>query len=119
MALEQHRKTFNDGFVSVMKQETIRNAAKKVIGHKPIEIAKLRFSETSIREMDIQFADSIGGQLDMKIEVLNAPVFNQKSVDKFTVQLRDENYSIIKTDKYKNSLYLYLQRVGEQLDESE
>ncbi|MDO8159125.1 phage head-tail adapter protein [Bacillus toyonensis] len=119
MAIEQHRKTFNDGFVNVMKQETIRNAAKKVIGHKPIEIAKLRFSETSIREMDINFAESVGLQLDMKIEVLNAPVFNRKSVDKLTIQLRDENYSIIKTDKSKNSLYLYLQRIGEQLDESE
>ncbi|PHG70351.1 phage head-tail adapter protein [Bacillus toyonensis] len=119
MALEQHRKTFNDGFVNVMKQETIRNAAKKVIGHNNVVVAKLRFSEMSVREMDIQFAESVGGQLDMKIEVLNAPIFNSKNVDKLTIQLRDENYSIIKTDKSKNSLYLYLQRIGEQLDESE
>lgn len=118
MVIEQHRKTFNDGFVSVMKQETIRNAAKKVIGHKPIEITKLRFNEMSFREVDIQFAESIGGQLDMKIEVLNAPVFNSKNVSRLTIQLRDENYSIIKTDKYKKSLYLYLQKVGD-IDESQ
>lgn len=117
MAIEQHRKTFNDGFVSVMKQETIRNAAKKVIGHKPIEIAKLRFSEMSFREVDIQFAESIGGQLDRKIEVLNAPVFNSKNADKLTICLQDDNYSIIKTDRYKKSLFLYLQKVGD-LDES-
>ncbi|EJV41736.1 hypothetical protein [Bacillus toyonensis] len=118
MALEQHRKTFNDGFVNVVRQETIRNATKKVIGHENIVIAKLRFNESSIREMDIQFVESIGEQLDMKIEVLNAPVFNQKSVDKLTIQLRDEHYSIIKTDKYKNSLYLFLQKIGGS-DESE
>ncbi|MBJ8054688.1 phage head-tail adapter protein [Bacillus cereus] len=118
MALEQHRKTFNDGFVNVMKQETIRNAVKKVIGHNNVVVAKLRFNETSIREMDIQFAESVGEQLDMKIEVLNAPVFNGKNVDRLTIQLRDENYSIIKTDRYKKSLYLYLQKVG-GLDDTE
>ncbi|MGE6313408.1 phage head-tail adapter protein [Bacillus cereus] len=112
MAIEQHRKTFNDGFVSVMNQETIRNAAKKVIGHRNVEIAKLRFNEMSFREMDIQLAESVGGQLDMKIEVLNAPVFSSKNVDRLTINLRDENYSIIKTDRYKKSLFLYLQKVG-------
>jgi len=116
MALEQHRKTFNDGFITVNKRETIRNAAKKVIGHENVEIAKLRFSEKSFREMDIQFAESIGEQLDLKIEVLYAPIFKQRSVDKLTIKLREEDYSIIKSDRFKNSLFLYLQKVGDHDD---
>lgn len=118
MAIEQHRKTFNDGFVSVMESRTIRNSAKKVIGHEKVEIIKLRFSEKSCREVDIQFAESIGEKLDIKIETLYAPVFKRKDVDKLTVSLRGDSYSIIKTDRFKNSLFLYLQRLG-GIDESE
>ncbi|MBH0335370.1 phage head-tail adapter protein, partial [Bacillus thuringiensis] len=53
MAIERHRKTYNDGFVSVIEKKTIRNATKKVIGYENVEMIKLRFAELSCREMDI------------------------------------------------------------------
>ncbi|QWH10351.1 phage head-tail adapter protein [Bacillus mycoides] len=118
MAIERHRKTYNDGFVSVMKKKTIRNSAKKVIGYENVEIIKLRFSELSCREIDIQLASSIGKQLDMKIETLFAPVFKDKDVDSLTLKLRGASYSIIKADRFKNNMFLYLQKVG-GLDDTE
>ncbi|PFJ19029.1 phage head-tail adapter protein [Bacillus cereus] len=112
MAIEQHRKTFNDGFISVMESKTKRNANKKVIGHDVVEVMKLRFSELSCREADIQFAESIDKKLDMKIETLFAPLFRNKDVDSLTIELRGHSYSIIKADRFKNSMFLYLQKVG-------
>ncbi|WP_242321691.1 phage head-tail adapter protein, partial [Bacillus cereus group sp. BfR-BA-01312] len=99
MAIEQHRKTFNDGLVSVKESNTIRNSTKKVIGRKNVEIIKLRFSELSCREADIQFAESIDKKLDMKIETLYAPMFKNKDVDSLTIELRGHSYSIIKADR--------------------
>ncbi len=110
--MKQHRKTYNDGFISVMESKTKRNANKKVIGHDVVEVMKLRFSEKSFREVDIQFAESIGEKIDIKIETLFAPVFKRDDIDKLTIVLRGVSYSIIKTDRFKNSLFLYLQKVG-------
>ncbi|MEB9880147.1 phage head-tail adapter protein [Bacillus cereus] len=118
MAIERHRKTYNDGFVSVMENKTIRNTTKKVIGHEPVEIIKLRFAELSCREIDIQLVQSVGKQLDMKIETLYAPIFKKKDVGKLTLKLRGVSYSIIKADRFKNSMFLYLQKVG-GLDDTE
>lgn len=118
MVIEQHRKTYNDGFVSVMEKKSILNATKKVIGYDYNEIIKLRFSELSCREIDIQLAESVGKQLDMKIETLYAPIFKKKDVGKLTLKLRGVSYSIIKADRFKNSMYLYLQKVG-GLDDTE
>lgn len=118
MAIERHRKTYNDGFISVKEKKTIRNSAKKVIGRENVEIIKLRFSELSCREADIQFAESIDKKLDMKIETLYAPMFKNKDVDNLTIKLRGHFYSIIKADCFKNSMYLYLQKVG-GLDDTE
>jgi len=118
MAIERHRKTYNDGFVSVMEKKTIRNATKKVIGYENVEIIKLRFAELSCREIDIQLVNSVGKQLDMKIETLYAPIFKKKDVDNLTLKLRGVSYSIIKADRFKNSMYLYLQKVG-GLDDTE
>ncbi|PYE95035.1 phage head-tail adapter protein [Bacillus sp. 196mf] len=112
MAIEQHRKTFNDGLISVKESKTIRNSAKKVIGRENVEIIKLRFSELSCREVDIQYAESIDKKLDMKIETLYAPMFKNKDVDSLIIELRGRSYSIIKADRFKNSMYLYLQKVG-------
>ncbi|MBR9689168.1 phage head-tail adapter protein [Bacillus cereus] len=112
MAIERHRKTYNDGFVSVMERKSIRNATKKVIGHDYVEIMKLKFSELSCREDDIQLVKSMGKQLDMKIETLFAPIFRKKDVDKLAIKLRGVSYSIIKADRFKNSMFLYLQKVG-------
>ncbi|KIP27935.1 hypothetical protein [Bacillus thuringiensis] len=118
MAIERHRKTYNDGFVSVMERKSIRNATKKVIGHDYVEIMKLKFSELSCREDDIQLVKSMGKQLDMKIETLYAPLFKRKDVDNLTLKLRGVSYSVIKADRFKNSMYLYLQKVG-GLDDTE
>ncbi|MDM5430834.1 phage head-tail adapter protein [Bacillus mycoides] len=118
MAIEQHRKTYNDGFVSVMEKKTIRNATKKVIGYDNVEIIKLRFSELSCREDDIRLVESVGKQLSMKIETLYAPIFKRKDADSLTLKLRGVSYSIIKADRFKNSMYLYLQKVG-GLDDAE
>ncbi|PGQ36667.1 phage head-tail adapter protein [Bacillus thuringiensis] len=118
MVIEQHRKTFNDGFISVKESKTIRNSAKKVIGRENVEIIRLRFSELSCREVDIQFAESIDKKLDMKIETLYAPMFKNKDVDSLIIELRGHSYSIIKADRFKNSMYLYLQKVG-GLDDTE
>ncbi|MEF8682006.1 UNVERIFIED_CONTAM: phage head-tail adapter protein [Bacillus cereus] len=118
MAIERHRKTYNDGFVSVMERKSIRNATKKVIGHDYVEIMKLKFSELSCREDDIQLVKSMGKQLDMKIETLYAPIFKRKDVDNLTLKLRGVSYSVIKADRFKNSMYLYLQKVG-GLDDTE
>ncbi|MET3203101.1 UNVERIFIED_ORG: hypothetical protein ABID75_006087 [Bacillus proteolyticus] len=112
MAIERHRKTYNDGIASVMTRKSIRNDAKKVIGHEYVEILKLKFSELSCREIDIQLVESIGKQLDLKIETLYAPIFKDKDVDKLTLKLHGVSYSIVKADRFKNSMYLYLQKVG-------
>ncbi|PFQ42777.1 phage head-tail adapter protein [Bacillus cereus] len=116
MVIEQHRKTFNDGFISVMEYRTIRNATQKIIGRDNVEIIKLRFSELSCREIDIQLVESVGKKLDMKIETLYAPMLKNKDVDSLTIELRGHYYSIIKADRFKNSMYLYLQKVGGQDD---
>ncbi|EEM44275.1 phage head-tail adapter protein [Bacillus cereus] len=118
MAIERHRKTYNDGFVSVMEKKTIRNATKKVIGYENVEMIKLRFAELSCREMDIQLVNSVGKQLDRKIETLYAPIFQKKDVDNLTLKLRGVSYSIIKADCFQNSMFLYLQKVGD-LDDTE
>ncbi|MGN4423421.1 phage head-tail adapter protein [Bacillus cereus group sp. MYBK30-1] len=112
MAIERHRKTYNDGFVSVMEKKTIRNATKKVIGYENVEIIELKFAELSCREVDIQLVNSMGKQLDMKIETLFAPILKNKDVDNLTVKLRNVPYSVIKADRSKNNMYLYLQKVG-------
>ncbi|HDX9587593.1 TPA: phage head-tail adapter protein [Bacillus pseudomycoides] len=112
MAIKQYRKTYNDGFITILEPKTIRNANKKVIGKETVEVMKLRFSEMSFRETDIQLAESLGEKLDMKIETLYPPTFKQHDISKLTVVLRGESYSIIKTDRFRNSLYLYLQKVG-------
>ncbi|HDR7220375.1 phage head-tail adapter protein [Bacillus paranthracis] len=118
MAIERHRKTYNDGIASVMEKKTIRNSAKKIIGYDNVEIIKLRFSELSCREVDIQLVQSFGKQLDMKIETLFAPILKNKDVDNLTVKLRNVSYSVIKADRSKNNMYLYLQKVG-GLDDTE
>lgn len=118
MAIERHRKTYKDGFVSVIEKKTIRNATKKVIGYENVEIIKLRFAELSCREMDMQLVNSVGKQLDRKIETLYAPIFKRKDVDNLTLKLRGVSYSIIKADRFKNSMYFYLQKVG-GLDDTE
>lgn len=112
MAIERHRKTYNDGIASVMEKTTIRNSTKKIIGYDNVEIIKLRFAELSCREVDIQLVQSFGKQLDMKIETLFAPILKSKDVDSLTVKLRGVSYSIVKADRYKNNMYLYLQKVG-------
>ena len=112
MAIERYRKTYNDGIASVLERKSIRNATKKVIGHDYVEVTKLKFSELSCREDDINLVNSMGKQLDMKIETLFAPIFRDKDVDKLALKLRGVSYSIVKTDRYKNNMYLYLQKVG-------
>ncbi|MBH0334958.1 phage head-tail adapter protein, partial [Bacillus thuringiensis] len=47
-----------------------------------------------------------------------APIFKRKDVDNLTLKLRGVSYSIIKADRFKNSMYFYLQKVG-GLDDTE
>ncbi|MEB9549533.1 phage head-tail adapter protein [Bacillus cereus] len=112
MVIKQHRKTYNDGIVSVQKLKTIRNANKKVIGQELAEVMRLRFSEMSARDTDIELCKGLGKKLDMKIETLYPPKFKEHDMEALTVVLRGAKYSVIKTDRFRTSLYLYLQKVG-------
>ncbi|MDA2567512.1 phage head-tail adapter protein [Bacillus cereus] len=113
MVIEQYRKTYNDGILTVQETKTIRNANKKVIGRENVDIMQLRFSELSFRETDIELCKGFGKKLDIKVETPYPPNFKSHDVDVLTIVLRGQSYSIIKTDRFKRSLYLYLQRVGE------
>ncbi|MED1382070.1 phage head-tail adapter protein [Bacillus mycoides] len=113
MAIKQYRKTYNDGYLIVQEMKTIRNTNKKAIGREPVEIMRLRFAELSFRETDVEVCNGLGKKLDIKVETPYPPHFKSRDVDALTIALRDQTYSIIKTDRSKQNLYMYLQRVGD------
>ncbi|MGR5966934.1 phage head-tail adapter protein [Bacillus cereus] len=116
MALKLYRKTYNDGILIVQEMKTIRNANKKVIGRELVDIMQLRFSEISFRETDITLCKGLGKKLDIKVETPYPPKFTSRDTDALTIVLRGRSYSVIKTDRSCNSLFWYLQRVGEYSD---
>ncbi|PGS60129.1 phage head-tail adapter protein, partial [Bacillus cereus] len=53
---------------------------------------------------------------DIKVETPYPPKFTLCDRDVLTIVLRGQSYSIIKTDRFKQNLYLYLQKVGGNSD---
>ena len=105
--------TFNDGVLFICKPESdyssfnaVKNPTKKTELDK---ILKLNYDEMSRREQDLQFAESQGRNLTMKVKTR---LRNQ--VTKFhQVLIEDVLYSIIDLDKDRDGaeMYLYLEEV--------
>lgn len=103
--------TFNDGIVHVYKSKENNssfNAARNVQSINDLQfIVKLEFSEMYKREEDLNFAESLGRNLNLKIKTL---MF--KDIDSSCQAIINETlYSLIKIDfsKQEQCMYLYLE----------
>lgn len=105
--------TFNDGVLFICKPESeyssfnaVKNLSRRVDLEK---IGKLNFDEMSRREQDLQFAESQGRNLTVKVKTRL-----QSRVTKFhQVLIEDTLYSIIDLDidRNRSEMYLFLEEV--------
>ena len=105
--------TFNDGVLFICKPESdhstfnaVKNPKKKTELDKTL---KLNYDEMSRREQDLQFAESQGRNLTLKVKTRL-----RSQVTKFhQVLIEDMLYSIIDLDidRDRSEMYLYLEEV--------
>lgn len=105
--------TFNDGVLFICKPESDHssfNAVKNPIKKTELDkILKLNYDEMSRREQDLQFAESQGRNLTLKVKTRL-----RSQVTKFhQVLIGDMLYSIIYLDinRDKSEMYFYLEEV--------
>ena len=102
---------YNDGMLYVceqLQQDADFSAVKNVRSMKDLnKILKLAYEEKSKRDEDIQFAESIGRSLSMKVKTRASEKVD--STKKITIE--DKLYSIINIDHDRTAkeMYLYLE----------
>lgn len=105
--------TFNDGVLYVCKPEAERssfNAVRNPTVEADLEkIIKLDFDETSRRDQDLDFAESQGRSLNMKVKTRLRPEVTKHHQVLIGAML----YSIIYIDynRDRGEMYLYLEEV--------
>ena len=105
--------TFNDGVLFVCRPESDQssfNAVKNPTKKSDLDrILKLNFDEMSRREQDLQFAESQGRNLTLKVKTR----WHGKVTKSHQVLIGDMLYSIIDLDqdRDKSEMYLYLEEV--------
>lgn len=107
------KKIYNDGYIRVYKENPINtgfNAKKNINSLDNLElIVKLAYEECSKREQDLDFAESSGRSLNIK---LKTPLF--KNIENsYKVTIEKTLYDIIYTDVDRKNmeLYFYLEEV--------
>lgn len=102
---------YNDGMLYVCEQrqqDTDFSAVKNARSMKDLnKILKLAYEEKSKRDEDIQFAESIGRSLSMKVKTRS----NEKVDSTKKITIGDKLYSIINIDHDRTAkeMYLYLE----------
>lgn len=104
---------FNDGYINIYNEKpdiTDFNAKKNIKNFNNLDfVAKLAYEECSKRQQDLDFAESNGKTLTLKIKT--RLIHNLNSNQKITIE--DDLYDIIDIDydKKKQEIYFYLERV--------
>lgn len=107
------RKAYNDGVLWVVDPPTeqtdfgaVKNQTKASALNK---LLKLSFHEMSRRDSDIEFAESMGRQLSLKVKTIHHPAADAAK----DVLIGDMLYSIVKldVDRQMHEMYLYLEEV--------
>ncbi|MBP3951129.1 head-tail adaptor protein [Bacillus suaedae] len=113
--MEQHRETFNDGFLEYGRNVTRRTEKGKRAGKEFIPEGKLAFRLMNARDSDYMFAGSMGSSLDLKIKTRFPPSFLNISKSDMLCVIDNNEFEVIKVDhdREKRYLYFYLQKVGE------
>ena len=102
---------YNDGMLYVCgqrQQDTDFSAVKNARSMKDLnKILKLAYEEKSKRDEDIQFAESIGRSLSMKVKTRS----HEKVDSTKKITIGDKLYSIINIDHDRTTkeMYLYLE----------
>lgn len=102
---------YNDGMLYVCEQrqqDTDFSAVKNARSMKDLnKILKLAYEEKSKRDEDIQFAESIGRSLSMKVKTRS----HEKVDSTKKITIGDKLYSIINIDHDRTTkeMYLYLE----------
>lgn len=102
---------YNDGMLYVCEQrqqDTDFSAVKNARSMKDLnKILKLAYEEKSKRDEDIQFAESIGRSLSMKVKARS----HEKVDSTKKITIGDKLYSIINIDHDRTAkeMYLYLE----------
>lgn len=110
--MKAYRETFNDGFLSYGRKQTIRSNGKRA-GETFKEEGKLAFKVMSCRDSDYQLIGIMGSSLDYKVKTLFPPSFKTINKNKLKVKISNTEFDVIKVDSEGNKyLYFYLQEVG-------
>lgn len=105
--------TFNDGVLWVCRPETassdfgaVKNTSKR---NQLVRVGKLNFKEMSKRDQDLEFAESQGRTLNMKVKCVLWPKVNAMH----QILIGKVLYSIINLDQDRKAqeMYLYLEEV--------
>ncbi len=104
---------FNDGVLKICEPEDDQTDFSAVTNTDSVDdlevIYKLNFSELSKRDQDLQFAESLGRTLNLKVKCRYVGGINKLNL----VLIGDMLYSIINMDedRARKELYLYLEEV--------
>ena len=111
--MEKHD-PFNDGFMIFGFNKTLYSG-KKSIGKEFEKKGTLAFTEMSVRDQDYSLVDALGSKLDLKIKTMYPVHMERALLNKFIVHIKGLSYETIKIDRDRNkdSLFWYLQKVGE------
>lgn len=110
----QHRDNFNDGYLQYGYRTTQYSETGKRLGEVFEMLGTLAFEEMSCRDQDYLLANALGSRLDLKVRTMLPPTFKSVDKSKLKVSIGTEKFDIVKidTDRNKNYLYFYLQKVG-------
>ena len=100
--------TYNDGVLFFGEIKAIENEFHKKVGEELTVKGKLFFAKKSIREEDSSLADEMGKRLDLKVKT----PYLKDVTSKMKCRIEGQQYDIIRIDRDKPAMYLYLQEVG-------
>ncbi len=111
--MKKRFQTYNDGFLYVCTSRmtesdfnAVRNATQET---ELTKLLKLAYTELSKRDEDMDFAESQGRTLSLKVKTRFHPLVNKMLM----VLIEDTLYSIVKLDpdREKREMYFYLEEV--------
>ena len=116
--LNQKHDPFNDGFLFYGHNKTRLSPTKKAIGKEFTQSGFLAFTEMSARDQDYSLVDALGSTLDLKLKTMYPIHLEKKLLNKFIVRISGIEYETIKIDRDRNkdTLFWYLQKVGEVIE---
>lgn len=114
MAQERVRETFNDGVLKYGTYKTIRSESRKVIGQEFVSQGTLFYREMSVRDSDYLQFGAMGSTLDLKVKTPMPPSLRKVDKDNLKVQIDEDEYEIINTDRDSYYLFFYLHKIDKK-----